>query len=96
MPSVKKTKTCPNGHNFVKSSDCPVCPKCEAMNKPFDGFLASLGAPARRALENEGITSIEQLYTYSEKEILSLHGMGKITLLKLRIILEDNKLNFRS
>lgn len=96
MPSAKKTKTCPNGHQFVKSSDCPVCPKCEEMNKPFDGFLATLGAPARRALENEGITSIEKLSTYSEKEILSLHGMGKSTLPKLRTILEDNRLNFRS
>ena len=35
-----------------------------------------IGTPAHRALANENITSIEQLSTYSEKQLLQLHGFG--------------------
>ncbi|MEY3239253.1 MAG: hypothetical protein RIR11_691, partial [Bacteroidota bacterium] len=63
--------------------------------KPKDNFLSSLGAPARRALEREGIKTLEQLAKYSEKEILSLHGMGKSTLPKLQKLLTDNDLSFK-
>ncbi len=76
-------KICKNGHKFYKSSDCPTCPICEEERKPKDNFLSLIGAPARRALEREGITTLEKLSTYSEKEILNLHGMGKSTIPKL-------------
>jgi DNA-directed RNA polymerase alpha subunit len=46
------------------------------VRKPADGFLSRLAAPARRALENAGITNIEQLSHYSIQEILNLHGLG--------------------
>jgi predicted RecB family nuclease len=88
-------KTCPKGHKFYKSSDCPVCPICEEERKSEDSFLALLGAPARRALENEGITSLEKLSAYSEKEILSLHGMGKSSLPKLNDALDKAGLTFK-
>ena len=88
-------KTCPKGHKFYKSSDCPVCPICEEERKPEDSLLALLGAPARRALENEGITSLEKLSAYSEKEILSLHGMGKSSLPKLNDALDKAGLTFK-
>jgi len=42
-------KTCPKGHKFYKSSDCPACPICEEERKPKVGFLALNAAPARRA-----------------------------------------------
>ena len=42
-----------------------------------------LSAPARRALESNGVTSLQQLSTYSEKEILKFHGMGPASLPKL-------------
>ena len=88
-------KTCPKGHKFYKSSDCPVCPICEEERKPKDSFLALIAAPARRALENEGITSLEKLSAYSEKEILSLHGMGKSSLPKLNDALNKAGLAFK-
>ncbi len=88
-------KTCPEGHKFYKSSDCPSCPICEEERKPKDSFLALLVAPARRALENEGITSLEKLSTYSEKEILSLHGMGKSSLPKINDVLTKAGLAFK-
>ena len=70
----KHLRTCKNGHSYYKSSDCPTCPICEQARSPREGFLALLGAPARRALENKGITTLEQLSGFSESEILALHG----------------------
>jgi hypothetical protein len=69
-------RTCKSGHQYYKSSDCPTCPVCEEGRKPKEGFLSLLVAPARRALENEGITSLKKLSNYSEAEVLSFHGMG--------------------
>jgi predicted RecB family nuclease len=88
-------KICKKGHQFYKSSDCPTCPICEEERKPKDSFLSLLGAPARRALENNGIKTLEQLSKYSEKEVLNFHGMGKSTIPKLKNILEDNGLSFK-
>jgi DNA-directed RNA polymerase alpha subunit len=88
-------KTCPNGHTFYKSSDCPTCPTCEKDRKDKEGIFVSLAAPARRALENEGIKTLEQLACYSEQEILALHGMGKSSLPQLLQLLLNNKLTFR-
>ena len=92
---TKILKTCKNGHQFYKSSDCPTCPICEEERKPIDNFLSLLGAPARRALENNDVMTLEQLSKYTEKEILSLHGTGNSTIPKLEKLLSENKLNFK-
>jgi predicted RecB family nuclease len=93
--SNKSLRTCEKGHKFYKSSDCPTCPTCEQERKPESGFLSLLSAPARRALENNGITTLEQLSNFNEKEILLFHGMGPASLPKLRTVLETNGLTFR-
>lgn len=79
----------------MKSSDCPTCPECEAARKPEGGLLATLGAPARRALEHEGIKTVKQLAAKSEKEILALHGMGPASLPRLRAALKAAGLAFK-
>ena len=94
--SEKTARTCPQGHTYYKSSDCPTCPVCEAAKKPTAGFLATLSAPARRALEHEGITTLERLAEFSEKDILKLHGVGPTTMPKLRQALRDAQLTFWS
>ncbi len=88
-------KTCPKGHKFHKTSDCPTCPICEQARKPQTGFLASLAAPARRALENKGIRTLQNLATFSEADILALHGMGPGSLPKLRAALQAEELSFQ-
>lgn len=88
-------KVCVYGHKFYISSDCPVCPICSAEEKPENGFLSIIGAPARRALERENITTLIVLSEYSEKEILQLHGVGPSTIPKLKKELESNGYNFR-
>ncbi len=97
MPAQPKTeRTCENGHLFAKSSNCPACPFCEQERKPAVGFLSLLAAPARRALENKGILTVEQLSTFSQKEILQLHGLGKSSLPKLHQALAAKNLAFRT
>jgi len=96
METKKILKTCKNGHKFYKSSDCPTCPICEEERKPKDNFLSLLVAPARRALENNGISTLEQLSKYSEKEVLNFHGMGKSTISILQKLLSERKLTFNS
>ncbi|MCI4056138.1 RNA polymerase alpha subunit C-terminal domain-containing protein [Bacillus cereus] len=88
-------RTCEQGHEYYKSSDCPTCPVCEKERKPKEGFLSLLSAPARRALEHRGIHTVEELSKYSEKEILKLHGMGPASLPKLRKALEESGLSFK-
>ncbi len=95
MASKPTLRTCTEGHEYLKSSDCPICPICETNRKPKDGFLHLLGAPARRALEGKGITTIGHLSRHSEKELLKLHGFGKSSLPPLRKFLAENGLTFK-
>ncbi|MGG4456977.1 hypothetical protein HP398_28295 [Brevibacillus sp. HB1.4B] len=97
MTTSKKTvRTCANGHSYMKSSDCPTCPLCEQERKPDTGFLSLLSAPARRVLEQNGIKTLEQLASYSEKEILKFHGMGPASMPKLRTALNEKGLSFKN
>jgi hypothetical protein len=91
---VKRRRVCPEGHVYFKSSDCPVCPHCEAARKPASGFLAVLGAPARRALEGAGLTTLAKLSKRRESEVAELHGMGPSALSRLRIALGKAGLAF--
>jgi DNA-directed RNA polymerase alpha subunit len=97
MTTVKKTlRNCKKGHQYYKSSDCPTCPICEEQRKPKDCFLSLLVAPARRALENNNITTLQELSKFSEKEILKFHGMGPGSIPKLKMILKEKRLSFKS
>ena len=95
MATKGPLRTCPNGHQYYKSSDCPSCPVCAAEAKPQTGLLSLLPAPARRALESKGIKTVKQLSGYREKEILGLHGMGPSSLPKLRSALKEAGLTFK-
>lgn len=92
--SKKNLRVCKNGHQYYKSSDCPTCPVCEEERKPVAGFATLLAAPARRALENAGIKTLQQLAQKSEADILNLHGMGPSSIPKLRDALKAEGLAF--
>jgi len=92
----KKKIICDFGHTFYKSSDCRSCPDCERLNKPTSGLMSSLSAPARRALLNAGITSVELLSEKSVAELLKLHGLVPSSIPKLREVLLKNNLDFKS
>ncbi|MFS0724153.1 RNA polymerase alpha subunit C-terminal domain-containing protein [Paenibacillus sp. 1P07SE] len=95
MTTNKTLRVCVQGHRYYKSSDCPTCPVCEGERKPESGWLSRLSSPARSALEHEGITTLQKLSSFSEREILKLHGMGPASLPKLREALQEEGLSFR-
>jgi uncharacterized protein YdhG (YjbR/CyaY superfamily) len=84
----KNQRTCANGHTYIKSSDCPTCPKCEKERKPEADFLSAFGTPARRALENAGITTLKKLRACTEAQLLALHGFGPSSLPKVKQVLK--------
>ena len=94
MPT-SSLRICDKGHKYYKSSDCPVCPVCEKERKAKADFLNSIAAPAKRALEHEGIDTLLKLSKFTEKEILQLHGMGPGTIPKLKKALTEKRLSFR-
>lgn len=95
MKAKGRKKTCPNGHVFYKSSDCPTCPTCAKKQSPAAEFLAHLTRPARSALEREGISSLKKLSGYTERQVLDLHGVGPASLPTLRALLSEAGLSFR-
>lgn len=88
-------RICDKGHNYHKKSDCPTCPVCEQQRKPASGFLSLLSAPARRALENNDILTLQKLSQFSEKEILQFHGIGPSSIPKLKSALVEQDLSFK-
>ena len=59
------------------------------------GFLPRLSAPARRALQNNGIKTLQDLAKYSEAEILQFHGIGKTAIPAIQKVLKEKGFNFR-
>jgi len=65
------------------------------QRKSRDGFLAELAAPARRALEGAGLTTLAKLAKRSDAQVRDLHGMGPNAIAKLRVLLKKDGLSFR-
>ena len=66
-----------------------------SQSKPAAGFFAGLSAPARRALEGAGLTTLAKLAKKTEAQVSELHGMGPNAISKLRASLKENGLSFR-
>ena len=96
MTAEKSARVCGNGHTYYKSSECPSCPTCDKENKPKSGFLSKLSSPARNALIQAGIDTLEELSKYTEKEILKIHGIGSASLPTMRTLLEEERLLFKA
>ncbi|MCK6639881.1 MAG: hypothetical protein L6Q81_07320 [Bacteroidia bacterium] len=95
MKTKLKYKTCPNGHRFTKSSECPVCPQCEKEQKPKGGLLSLVAAPARRALQGAGIELVNDFSKFTKEEILQLHGMGPKALDVIESEMKKGKVKFK-
>jgi hypothetical protein len=87
--------TCSRGHVFDTSKDTPVCPICWPGKYKKGADLPALAAPATRALLNAKITTLAKLATKTEREILTLHGMGPGSMPKLREALKKKRLSFK-
>ena len=58
------------------------------------GLPNRLAAPARRALANAGVTSLEQLSGFGEDEVRAWHGIGSKSVEQLREALGSRGLSF--
>lgn len=67
-----------------------------SKKRPAPDFLSGFSRPAARALHHAGITSAKELSKRTEKEVLSLHGMGPASLPALHAALKAAKLTFRA
>jgi hypothetical protein len=86
----------PNGFKFVLyNQNMALSPKNQTEQTAGNGFLSALGAPARRALEDRGITTLVELAKFSKAELLKLHGMGPSSIPKLEAALKEKGLSFR-
>jgi DNA repair protein RadC len=65
------------------------------QGKPQNNLPEGLAQPALRALLASGITSLEKLATFSEAEIMHLHGIGPTAMGKLKAALLANGLFFQ-
>lgn len=54
-----------------------------------------LANPAKRALASAGITHLDQLCSFQEKEIQELHGIGPNALKELRTALDQAGLDYK-
>jgi predicted Fe-Mo cluster-binding NifX family protein len=63
--------------------------------KPSAVPFPNIGAPALRALQGAGYTSLEQLSKVSEAEVAKLHGMGPKALGILKEALRVQGLSFK-
>lgn len=57
--------------------------------------LPKLSAPALRALSSQGVKFLEDLSNFSEKEVLSWHGVGQNALDLLKVSLTNSGLTFK-
>jgi DNA-directed RNA polymerase alpha subunit len=59
-------------------------------------LIKKLAAPAQRAIQSTGVTTLEELSKMSEEEILNLHGTGKNALRVITETLKENGLSLAS
>jgi hypothetical protein len=65
-------------------------------SKPTAGDLPlKLAAPAQRALQSAGLTTLKQLSKLTESELLQLHGLGRNAVATLREALQAKGWSFR-
>jgi hypothetical protein len=65
------------------------------QENPDSHFLSELSAPARRALEKEGLITLQMLAATTKSELLQLHGVGPSTITKLKDAMDKIGLTFK-
>jgi len=62
---------------------------------PLESLPVNIGAPARRALAEIGVTTLEQLPDHAAKDLLALHGVGPRAIRILTELLAERGLGFK-
>ncbi|MBK8395785.1 MAG: hypothetical protein IPL26_11185 [Leptospiraceae bacterium] len=95
MVTKKNFRTCRKGHQYFKTNEMLTCPVCEKDRKQKEGFHSLISAPARKALEHNGINSLIKLSQFSKQEISQFDGMGQTSISKLISLLQIEGLSFK-
>lgn len=66
----------------------------KAASPNENGLPNGIGAPATRALNGAGITTLQQLTKLSEDELLALHGVGPKAIGVLQAVMKEQGLSF--
>ena len=61
----------------------------------LEWFRLGLSGPARRALVNAKLYKVSDLRKISLDELLDMHGMGKSSVARIRVIMDAKKIRFR-
>jgi hypothetical protein len=61
----------------------------------LEWFQIGLSGPARRALVNAKLYKVSDLRKISLDELLGMHGMGKSSVARIRVIMDAKKIRFR-
>ncbi len=61
----------------------------------LEWFQIGLSGPARRALVNAKLYKVSDLRKISLDELLALHGMGKSSVARIRVIMDAKRIRFR-
>ena len=67
--------------------------KCDPLE--LEWFQLGLSGPARRALVNAKLYKVSDLRKISLDELLGMHGMGKSSVARIRVIMDAKKIKFR-
>jgi hypothetical protein len=65
------------------------------QENPDMEFLSKLSAPARRALEKEGLITLQMLAATTKSELLQLHGVGPNAIRVIEDAMENVGLTFK-
>lgn len=71
-------------------------PRTRAPRPDGTDLPRGIGAPATAALRAQGVTTLEQVATWSPADLQALHGVGPIAVARLTEALEQCGLSFRS
>jgi hypothetical protein len=61
----------------------------------LEWYRLGLSGPARRALVNAKLYKVSDLRKISLDELIGLHGMGKSSVARIRVIMDAKKIRFR-
>ena len=61
----------------------------------LEWFQLGISGPARRALVNAKLYKVSDLRKISLDELLGMHGMGKSSVARIRVIMDAKKIRFR-
>ena len=78
---------------FLSAYTEPMADKHDPLE--LEWYRLGLSGPARRALVDAKLYKVSDLRKISLDELIALHGMGKSSVARIRLIMDAKKIKFR-